>query len=225
MTEKQIINPSFSYGKGDNGMTQAKNKKFLAKHSMAVRFYSEFEIWVKCLALVDEHLYVYNCSMKPSVSAWLINNDRSEEWYFNRVAMFKDILVYLKANSYVLGALAFTEDESWSLDSDLLGWMRQEIKQMEGVAHNFVTPDVSKPDLLYLEELRLQTRKLESFLSYTIDLPNVNSSIINRFSSYTYIFLGLLRTSRGEALNQTDWSMERQPKFQPLAAEANSNNE
>mgnify|MGYP006274319211 CR=1 FL=1 len=221
MEEKQIINPNFQYGQGDDGTTQAKNgQRRLPKWSAPVKFYNEFEKWVSRLVDAHENLDLYNSVL--FADEWL---DGNRFWFHQRVAMFKDVLEYLKDNAYVLGALAFTNNDEWQLDGNLLDWMRLEIKQMEEIPHNFVTPNRVYSDLAALENLRLQTRTLESYLTATIDLPNVNASLINRYSSYVYIFTGLLRTSRGEQLNLTDWSCEKQPKFTPKRTEAKSNND
>jgi len=206
VNDKKIINTGFKYGQGDDGTTTAKAGIKVDKSELAVRFYNEFEMWVNRLCVALDFI-------EPL------------EGESARIDVFLDVLDYLIENAYVLGAYVYLEDPNkYQWDSSLLEWMKLEIIQLEDNSHNFVAPN---PNFQPLEELRLQTRRLESYLNAAIwDLakPTANESIINRFSSYVYLFENYLRTIRGENMKEVDWSKTGTPEFQPKRSEAKSNN-
>jgi cob(I)alamin adenosyltransferase len=194
---KQIINPNFNYGNGDDGDTQPTVNGRTSKSDPIVRFYNQFEIWTKQLCEALDNLEPTNERTRNAVK----------------------LLTYLRDHAYCLGAQAYTQNVGkWTWDAYVLDFIDAEIKSLEPEAHNFLTPNVSRSDLLKLEELRLQTRTLESFA--TLALPTkpdgryaTNYSIINRLSSYIYLLENYLRVCYGDDLPAADWTMESTPEF------------
>ena len=206
-TDKQIINPNFDYGAGDDGKTAAKAGVRMDKYSLPVRFYNVFEKWVLAATEIIEALDGYWLSPRAKVDP---------DWLRRRHQRFLSVIKYLTSNAYVLGAYVYTENcEHWHWDPHLLVVMQEEIDELEGESHNFLLPNVRYKYLKKLEVLRLQTRELESYLNGAMidTLPNHNEAIINRLSSYVYLYTNVLRAYYVGDVHINDWNANPQPEY------------
>lgn len=183
------ISPAFKHGSGDGGVTGLQRGVVDSKSSPVAKAFNAMEEWVLSLVRANEHLLFFI--------------------HLDHTTLAQQIFDYLQDNAYVLGAVIYNGNENtYRFDPALLTTLDEECKHLD-VGHNFITPSINHATL---DELRINTRKLESRLveifpeTYEVE---VTLSIINRFSTYVYYLENELRSHSEVQTN--DWSMVKRP--------------